>query len=112
MTEHNKTPPPDEEKFQDALRDLLSRAGLSVDEVTSLFEVSRVSIYSWMKDHGPQQPLIRSRALRVIALIEKVVASGDLPLNEVPKQDRPQVLHAVFKKHLAPQAKPVSRAED
>ena len=111
MTEHNKTPPSDEAKFT-SLRDLLTKAELSVDEVTSLFEVSRVSIYSWMKDHGPQQPLIRSRALRVIALIEKVVASGDLPLKEVPRQDRPKVLHAVFKKHLAPAVKPAARAED
>ena len=103
--------PPDEEKFV-ALRGLLAKAELSVDEVTSLFEVSRVSIYSWMKDHGPQQPLIRSRALRVITLIEKVVAAGDLPLKEVPRADRPTVLTNGFRKHLAPPVKPASRAED
>jgi len=111
MSIHARTPPQDEEKFT-GLKALLERAGLSVDEVVGLFEVSRVSIYAWMKDHGPQQPLIRSRALRVIALLEKVVASGDLPLVEVEKKDRPQVLKAVFKKHLMQPPKPAPRAED
>jgi len=111
MSETIRTPPPGEEKFT-GLKALLERAGLSVDEVAPFFEVSRVSIYNWMADHGPQQPLIRSRALRVIALLEKIVASGDLPMIEVPKADRPQVLKAIFKKHVAVPAKPAARAED
>lgn len=103
--------PPASDKFT-MLRSLLEKAGLSVDEVAPLFEVSRVSIYTWMNDHGPQQPLIRSRALRVIALLEKVTASGDLPLVEVEKKDRHQVLTTIFKKHLAVPAKRPARAED
>lgn len=103
--------PPADDKFT-TLKPLLEKAGISVDEVVPLFEVSRVSIYTWMNDHGPQQPLIRSRALRVIALIEKVVAAGDLPLVEVEKKDRHQVLTAVFKRHLAPLPKAPARAED
>lgn len=103
--------PPGEEKFQN-LRDLLHRAGLSVDEVVPLFEVSRVSVYAWMSDHGPQQPLIRSRALKVIALLESIVAKGDLPLKEVQKKDRPQVLKSVFKRHVACPPKPPARAAD
>lgn len=109
----NKTTPgpPADDKFK-TLKPLLEKAGLSVDEVVPLFEVSRVSIYTWMNDHGPQQPLIRSRALRVMALLEKVVASGDLPLVEVEKKDRPQVLSSIFKKHLAAPPRKPSRAED
>lgn len=103
--------PPADDKFK-SLKALLEKAGLSVDEAVPLFSVSRVSIYTWMNDHGPQQPLIRSRALRVIALLEKVVASGDLPLVEVAKKDREQVLSSIFKKHLTPPAKPAARAED
>jgi len=116
--------PPGEEKFGKHLKDLLRRTGLSVDEVTPLFGVSRVSIYTWIMEKpvrpeldgtasvGPQQPLIRSRALRVIALLEKVEKSGDLPLVEVEKKDRPAVLEAVFKKHLTPPVKRQARAED
>lgn len=111
MTAKTTPGPPGEEKFK-TLKPLLEKAGLSVDEVVPLFEVSRVSIYTWMSDHGPQQPLIRSRAIRVILLLEKVVASGDLPLQDVQKKDRPQVLSQVFKKHLAPPAKQAPRAED
>jgi hypothetical protein len=114
MTNKTTPGPPthDDSKFKDHLRDLLHTAGLSVDEVVPMFEVSRVSIYTWMNDHGPQQPLIRSRALRVITLIEKVVAFKDLPLVEVQKKDRPRALSAVFKKHLAPPPKAAPRAED
>ena len=104
--------PPAEEKFGENLKALLDRTGLSVDEVVPLFEVSRVSIYTWIKEHGPQQPLIRSRALRVIALLEKVEKSGDLPLVEVEKKDRHAVLTAIFKKHLTPPVKRPARAED
>lgn len=111
MSETIRTPPPGEEKFA-SLKALLERAGLSVDEVAPFFEVSRVSIYNWMSDHGPQQPLIRTRALRVIAILERIVASGDLPMIEVPKADRSQVLRVIFKKYVAVPARQPARAED
>ena len=83
---------------------LLKKAGLTVAEIAPVFGVSRVSVYTWISDKGPQQPVIRRQALAAIHLIERVVEAGDLPMIEVEQKDRGTVLAAIFRKHLKPPA--------
>lgn len=59
---------------------LLEKAGIPVAVAAIIFKTSRPTIYSWGAGHPPNQELLLTTALRLIAMIERAVEAGDLPL--------------------------------
>lgn len=80
--------------------DLLSKAGVTVEEAAKLFKVSRVTVYAWREGNAPNQQLILDRAERIIAAIDKATAAGALPVLNLEKDARYLKLAEVLRKHL------------
>ena len=80
--------------------DLLSRAGITVEEIAKLCRVSRVTIYAWREGNAPNQQLILDRAERIIAAVEKAVAAGALPIVNLEKDAKYLKLAETLRKHL------------
>ena len=80
---------------------LLERAAINGAEAAGLFKVSRTLVYEWLtRGNGPHQEVIRAFTLRQIALIQKAITAGALPLNGVPKRDRKRMLSEVLRKQM------------
>lgn len=82
------------------LRPLLDSAGITIDEASHLFKVSRPTLYSWCEGHSPVQPLLISNSEKLIRLIEKAVAAKSLPLVDVEPEKRKTEIVAALRKHL------------
>lgn len=77
---------------------LLDRAGITAVEASDLFKTSRPSIYHWRKGNTPTQQVTREYAERLITVIAKAIAAGDLPLPE-GQEERMKAYAEVFRRH-------------
>lgn len=83
------------------LRKTLDAAGITVAEASALFKTSKPSVYHWCEGNAPAMPLVRDNALKMIRLIEKSVAGGDLPLMDVEPEKRIGEITKALRKYLS-----------
>lgn len=82
------------------LGDLLKSAGITIAEASKIFKASRPTIYSWVAGNAPTQELLLRNTERLIAVIERAVTAGSLPLVDAEKEARVPEIMTRLRKHL------------
>ena len=86
----------------DTFKELLAAAGLSKAEAAKIFGTTRPTMYHWCSGAAPTQKVLRDNANRVINLLNKALAAGDLPLSaDVAKEQRLNALLSALRKQLS-----------
>jgi len=80
---------------------LLERAGITVAEASTIFKISRPTMYAWCAGNAPTQGLLLANAERLIRTFEKALTVGDLPLHaDIEKAARQAGFVQALRKHL------------
>lgn len=83
--------------------EIVKKAGINPTEFAKIMKTSRTTVYSWYRGGGIHA-MVATRLNRVLGLIDAAVENGDLPLAEIPREERLVAITRALKKQKNVQA--------
>lgn len=79
----------------------LKEAKISQGEFAKVCGVSRVTVNSWCKGRGKVHALLTNKVGIILKAIKLATAEGDLPMRDIPSDDRGMTLKHIITRYIA-----------
>jgi hypothetical protein len=79
------------------IKAILTAAGLSPEDAAPIFQVTKPTVYNWIKGATPKSVFIYNRALEICSLMNEAVSRGWLPVTPgMSKEDRAEEIRIIL----------------